>query len=145
MVVFMFSVRRLFDGKGWIRLLKLRDGVDPLVVAPKQGERERNVFFAMQVETDPPRVRYVMVRRDFAAGNEFIAHRAREREISHTATVKVADFPFADSKFATAEAMLSNGNVRPTQQLTFDCLADSKTLPILNQVNQELKHETDRC
>jgi hypothetical protein len=120
----MFSVRRLFDGKGWIRLLKLHDGVDPLVVAPKQGERERNVFFAMQVETDPPRVRYVMVRRDFAAGNEFIAHRAREREISHIATVKVADFPFADAKFATAEAMLSNGNVRPTQQLTFDCLAD---------------------
>ena len=66
-----------------IRLLKLHDGVEPLVVAPKQGERERNVFFAMQVETDPPRVRYVMVRRDFAAGNEFIAHRAREREISH--------------------------------------------------------------
>jgi len=26
MVVFMFSVRRLFDGQGWIRLLKLHDG-----------------------------------------------------------------------------------------------------------------------
>src|SRR5437016_8040135 len=124
MVVFMFSVRRLFDGKGWIRLLKLHDGVDPLVVAPKQGERERNVFFALQVETDPPRVRHVMVRRDFAAGNELIAHRAREQEISHSATVKVADFPFADAKFASAEAMLSNGYVRPTQQFALNCLAD---------------------
>jgi len=114
----------LFDGKGWICLLKLHDGVNPFVVVPKQVERERNVFFALQVETDPSRVRHVMVRRDFAAGDELIAHRAREREISHTATVKVADFPFADAKFATAEAMLSNGNVRPTQQLTFDCLAD---------------------
>src|SRR5213075_2816662 len=54
MVVFMFRVRRLFDGNGWIHFLKLHDGVDPLVVAPKQGERERNVFFAVQVETDPP-------------------------------------------------------------------------------------------
>ena len=102
----------------------MHDGVDPLVVTPKQGERERNVFFAMQVETDPPRVRPVMVRRDFAAGNEFIAHRARKREISHTASVKVSDFPFAHAKFAAAEAMLSNGDVWPTQQLTFNCLAD---------------------
>src|SRR3989475_9647424 len=127
MLVFIFSLRRplgFFEGKGCRCTRTMHDGVDPLVVTPKQGERERNVFFAMQVETDPTRVRYVMVRRDFAAGNEFIAHRAREREISHTATVNVADFPFADAKFATAEAMLSNGNVRPTQQLTFDCLAD---------------------
>src|SRR5438034_7847913 len=123
MVVFMFSVRRLFDGKGWIRLLKLHDGVDPLVVAPKQGERERNVFFAMQVETDPPRVRPVMVRRDFAAGNEFIAHRARKREISHTASVKVSDFPFAHATFAAAEEMLSSADVWPTQPLTFKCVA----------------------
>jgi hypothetical protein len=65
-----------------------------------------------------------MVRRDFAPRNEFIPYRAREREINHGAAVKVADFPFAGAKFAPAEAMLSNGYVRPTQQLAFDGFAD---------------------
>jgi len=102
----------------------LHDGVNPFVVAAKQCERKRNVLFAMQVEADPPRVRHVMVWRDFAAGNEFIADRAREWEISHGAAVEVANFPFANAEFAPAETMLSDGYVRPTQQFVFDCFAD---------------------
>ncbi len=68
-----------------------------------------------------------MVRRDFAAGNKFVAYRTWEREIRHRASVKMAQFKFADPKFASTEAMLPNGYVRPTQQFAFDCFADFNT------------------
>jgi len=72
-------------------------------------------------------VRDMMVRRDFAAGNKFVAYRTWEREIRHRASVKMAQFKFADPKFASTEAMLPNGYVRPTQQFAFDCFADFNT------------------
>ena len=107
-------------------MLTLRDGVNPFVVVAKQCESERNVFLAMKVETDPTRVREVMVWRHLAAGNEFIAYRAWEREIRHCVAMKVSDFPSVDAKLAPAETMPSNGYVRPTQQLAFDRFADFK-------------------
>ena len=55
----------------------------------------------------------MMVRRRFAAGNEFIASDAWERQISHRAAMKMSELKFANAKFASAEAMLSHCDVWP--------------------------------
>jgi hypothetical protein len=62
--------------------------------------------------------------RDDAAGDQLIANRTREREISDVTSVEVTDFQFADAKFASAEAMLTGSHARPTQQFALDCFAD---------------------
>src|SRR5262245_54314118 len=118
----MFGVRRLFYGS--VCESRWRGVANPFVVATKQGQREGNVLFAVKVETDPPRIRHVMVRRDFAAGNEFIAHRTWKKQVGNLTSMEVANFPLADAEFATAETTLSGGHARPAQQFSFDCFAD---------------------
>ncbi len=65
-----------------------------------------------------------MVRRNFAAGNQFIALRPRERQIGHSAAVNMADFPSAKAKLTSAKAMLSNSDTGPTQQFAFNHCAN---------------------
>jgi hypothetical protein len=102
----------------------LHDAVDPFVVAPKEREGGSNIFLATKIEADPPRVRKVMVGRGFATGYKFIAHGARERQISHSVAMEMAELQFANAKFAPAEAMLSHCDPRPAKQFAFDYLFD---------------------
>jgi len=110
-VVFMFvSDNSLKDVFG---ALSLHDAVDPLVVSAKERERGQNILLATKIEAHPSRVRDTVVRRRFATGNEFVAHGARKRQIGYSAAMKVAEFQFANAKFASAEAMLSHYGIWP--------------------------------
>lgn len=66
----------------------------------------------------------MMMQRDFTAGYKFIADFPRKRQVGNTITVKMADFPFADPKFTSAEAVRSGRHPRPTQEFQFNGFTD---------------------
>ena len=105
----------------------LRNRVNPFVVPAKQGERERNVLVAVQVETDPPGTRDVMVWRNYAAGNELIAERTWERQIGNVAAVEVAEFAFASGNEALRERRKSLDRLSVEKDAVPQMIAKIKT------------------
>ena len=64
------------------------------------------------------------MNRSLAAGHKIITDRPGKRQVGEVVAMEMSDFPFADTKFASAEAVRSRRHTRPVQELMFNGVTD---------------------
>ncbi len=96
-----------------------------LVGEPEELDRADNIVFRIDRKGDPARVRQRMVGPCASARDEFVAHAAREREVSDVVAVEVAELSAADEKLDASEAVVLDVHVGPRPDFGGDALGGS--------------------
>jgi hypothetical protein len=110
--------------RGGVGLVALPQYVESFIVAAKQCQQRGNILLVPDVETDPPGIGKMMMRRSLAAGYKFITDCSRKRQVGDAVTMEMPDFPFADAKFASTEAMRTRRHARPAQEFILNDFTD---------------------
>ena len=69
--------------------LALDSRLDAFVISAEQRKHRRDVRFIPDLEADPPRIGQMMMRRNFAPGDELITDRQWKRKIDDGTAVEV--------------------------------------------------------